>query len=81
MMLCRVIMGNVELVQNGSDQFQPSNENFDSGVDDLQSPQHYIIWNMHVDTRIYPEFVVAIKAPSKAKGDHYGRDFSNCCYA
>lgn len=66
MMLCRIIMGNVEVVNEGSDQFQPSNENLDSGVDDLQSPKHYIIWHMHKDTRIYPEYVVAIKAPSRA---------------
>lgn len=65
MILCRIIMGNVELVHNGSLQCQPSHENFDSGVDDLQSPKHYIIWNMHMDTRIYPEYVVAIKAPFK----------------
>lgn len=61
-------MGNIEVVHSGSDQFQPSNENFDSGVDDLQSPKHYIIWHMHMDTHIYPEYVVVIKAPSRAGG-------------
>lgn len=61
-------MGNVELVQLGSKQSQPSSGSFDSGVDDLQKPKHYIIWNTHTDTHIYPEFVVTFKLPSKAKG-------------
>ncbi|ONK55759.1 uncharacterized protein A4U43_C10F700 [Asparagus officinalis] len=74
MMLCRVIMGNVELVCNGSDQFQPSDENFDSGVDDLQSPKHYIVWGMHMDNRIYPEYVVAIKVPQKAEENLAGKE-------
>ena len=67
MMLCRVVMGNVEIVHHGSKQHQPSNEYFDSGVDDLKNPQHYIVWDMNLDSHIYSEFVVTIKLPSKAK--------------
>ncbi|KAI3914845.1 hypothetical protein MKX01_018014 [Papaver californicum] len=68
MLLCRVIMGNMELVQPGSEQFHPSSENFDSGVDDLQDPKHYIIWNVNMNTHIFPEFVISFKAPSIEKG-------------
>ncbi|OAY62955.1 Inactive poly (ADP-ribose) polymerase RCD1 [Ananas comosus] len=67
MMLCHVIMGNAEAIPAGSKQFQPSNKNFDSGVDDLQNPKHYVVWEMNVNTHIYPEYVVTIKVPSKAK--------------
>ncbi|KAG8084252.1 hypothetical protein GUJ93_ZPchr0010g8132 [Zizania palustris] len=67
MMLCRVIMGNVEIVHHGSKQHQPSNEYFDSGVDDLKNPQHYIIWDMNLNSHIYSEFVVTIKLPSRVK--------------
>uniref|UniRef100_A0A6V7QPJ4 Inactive poly [ADP-ribose] polymerase RCD1-like n=1 Tax=Ananas comosus var. bracteatus TaxID=296719 RepID=A0A6V7QPJ4_ANACO len=67
MMLCRVIMGNVELIHPGSQQFEPSGENFDSGVDNLQKPKHYIIWDMNRNTHIYPEYVVTIKVPSRPK--------------
>ncbi|KAJ6824026.1 inactive poly [ADP-ribose] polymerase RCD1 [Iris pallida] len=74
MMLCRIILGNVELVSDGSTQFQPSNENFDSGVDDLQTPKQYIIWHMHMDAHIFPEFVVSIKVPSEAKEYLVGKD-------
>ncbi|KAM0934107.1 putative poly(ADP-ribose) polymerase, catalytic domain, RST domain-containing protein [Dioscorea sansibarensis] len=74
MVLCRVIMGNVELVQLGSKQSQPSSGSFDSGVDDLQKPKHYIIWNTHTDTHIYPEFVVTFKLPSKAKESLVGKE-------
>ncbi|KAI3900231.1 hypothetical protein MKW92_004133 [Papaver armeniacum] len=68
MLLCRVIMGNMELVQPGSEQFHPSSENFDSGVDDLQDPKHYIIWNVNMNTHIFPECVISFKAPSVEKG-------------
>lgn len=66
-LLCRVIMGNVELIHPGSKQFQPISENFDSGVDDLQNPLHYIIWGMHMNSHIYPEYVVSFRVPSKDK--------------
>ena len=69
MMLCRVVMGNVEIVHHGSKQHQPSNEYFDSGVDDLKNPQHYVVWDMNLNSHVYSEFVVTIKLPSKAKGN------------
>ncbi|KAL6636484.1 hypothetical protein ACP70R_024056 [Stipagrostis hirtigluma subsp. patula] len=64
MMLCRVIMGNVEVVFPGSKQFQPTDERFDSGVDDLQEPKHYIIWDANVHKHIYAEYAVIIKVPT-----------------
>ncbi|KAI7987634.1 Inactive poly [ADP-ribose] polymerase RCD1 [Camellia lanceoleosa] len=67
MVFCRVILGNMELVHPGSRQFHPSSENFDSGVDDLQNPSHYIVWNMNMSTHIYPEYVVSFKASHSAE--------------
>lgn len=61
MILCRVIMGNMEQVSLGSKQFHPSNEAFDNGVDDLQCPKHFIVWSMNMNTHIYPEYVVSFK--------------------
>ncbi|CAK9173440.1 unnamed protein product [Ilex paraguariensis] len=74
MVLCRVIMGNMELVLPGSKQFHPSSEDFDSGVDDLQDPKHYIVWNMNMNTHIHPEFVVSFKVSSDAEGFLVGND-------
>jgi len=68
MMLCRVIMGNVEVVLPGSNQFQPSNESFDSGVDDLQNPKHYIIWDANVHKRVYAEYAVIVIVPPMING-------------
>jgi len=65
---CCVILGNVEVVSPGSVQCCPSTENFDSGVDSLQSPHHYIVWNMNMNTHIFPEFVVSFKISSSADG-------------
>ncbi|XP_022737823.1 inactive poly [ADP-ribose] polymerase RCD1 isoform X2 [Durio zibethinus] len=68
LILCRVIMGKMELLCPGSKQFLPSSEDVDSGVDDLLHPKYYIIWNMNINTHIYPEFVVSFKLSSIAKG-------------
>ncbi|PWA98300.1 WWE protein-protein interaction domain protein family [Artemisia annua] len=50
-------LGNVELIQSGSKQFYRINTCFDSGVDDLQTPNNYVIWNMNMNTHIFPERV------------------------
>jgi len=68
MVLCRVILGNVELIQSGSKQFHQSDPCFDSGVDDLQTPNNYVIWNMNMNTHIFPECVVSFKMSPTIKG-------------
>ncbi|XWS38793.1 hypothetical protein CRYUN_Cryun19dG0160700 [Craigia yunnanensis] len=74
MILCRVIMGKMELLCPKSGQCLPSSEDFDSGVDDLEHPKYYIIWNMNINTHIYPEFVVSFKLSSNAKGHSIGSE-------
>lgn len=69
MVLCRVIMGNMEVVLPGSKQFHPSSESFDSGVDDPENPRHYIVWSMNINTHIYPEYVVSFKVPANREGE------------
>lgn len=64
LLLCRVILGSMELVPPGSRQCHPSSKEFDSGVDNLLLPTKYIIWCTHMNTHILPEFVVSIRAPS-----------------
>jgi hypothetical protein len=61
-------MGNVEVVLPGSMQFQPTAGIFDSGVDDLQKPKHYVIWDANVHQHIYAEYAVIIKSPSMTNG-------------
>ncbi|CAN6486612.1 unnamed protein product [Victoria cruziana] len=68
MVLCRVIMGHMEQVPQGSKQFQPSNEEFDNGVDDIEKPNYYIVWNCHMNTHIYPEYLVSFVVPPDYKG-------------
>ncbi|XP_047337555.1 probable inactive poly [ADP-ribose] polymerase SRO1 isoform X1 [Impatiens glandulifera] len=68
MVFCRVIMGNTEVLHPGSNQFHPSSEEYDNGVDDLHCPSHYIVWNMNMNTHIYPEFVVNFKVSSDDAG-------------
>ncbi|KAI3501565.1 hypothetical protein L1887_29443 [Cichorium endivia] len=69
MILCRVILGNTEVILPGSKQFFPSKECFDSGVDNLENPNHYVVWNMNMNTHIYPEYVVSFKMSTSAQGN------------
>ncbi|KAJ0052721.1 hypothetical protein Pint_03507 [Pistacia integerrima] len=74
MVFCRVIMGNMEHLCPGTKQFHPSTEDFDSGVDDLQNPRNFIVWNMNVNTHVYPEFVVSFKVASNDEGNMVGSE-------
>lgn len=67
LMLCQVIMGRMEQVHAGSQQFHPSNEDYDTGVDDAKSPKRYIIWNTHMNTHILPLFIVSFKLARLAR--------------
>ncbi|MCD7465004.1 hypothetical protein HAX54_000357 [Datura stramonium] len=68
MILCRVIMGNMELVCPGSRQFHPSSEDFDNGVDSLENPQCYVVWTMNMSTHIFPEYIISFKLSPDAEG-------------
>ncbi|KAG9456476.1 hypothetical protein H6P81_000984 [Aristolochia fimbriata] len=57
--LCRVVMGNMEEVELGSRQFHPSKESFDNGVDNLKEPKWFIVWSTYMNTHILPEYVVS----------------------
>lgn len=67
-LLCRVLLGNTELVRPGSGQFHPSSEAFDSGVDRLDDPRKYIVWRTHMNTHILPECVISLRAPVDLEG-------------
>ncbi|KAM5551102.1 hypothetical protein ABKV19_026100 [Rosa sericea] len=74
MLFCRVIMGNMELLHPESKQLHPCSQDYDSGVDDLQDPKNYIVWNMNINTHIYPEFVVSFKLSSNTEGHPIGSE-------
>uniref|UniRef100_A0A1S4CJF0 Inactive poly [ADP-ribose] polymerase RCD1 isoform X1 n=1 Tax=Nicotiana tabacum TaxID=4097 RepID=A0A1S4CJF0_TOBAC len=86
MVFTRVILGNVELLNSRSEQCCPTDENYDSGVDDLENPTCYVVWNMNMNAHIYPEYVVSFRIPPGAEGPHFGNDsrmhvsgYSTCC--
>ncbi|XP_031473145.1 inactive poly [ADP-ribose] polymerase RCD1-like [Nymphaea colorata] len=71
--LCRVILGNMEQVDRGSNQFHPSSENFDSGVDNVSNPRHYIVWSTHMNAHILPEYVLTFSRHDHLRGKCKGR--------
>ncbi|BAT99647.1 hypothetical protein LR48_Vigan06g082700 [Vigna angularis] len=77
LVLCRVIMGNMEILRPGTGQFQPSSCEYDNGVDDIQCPRYYVVWNMNMNTHIYPEFVVSFKLSFDAEGLFGGSERKN----
>ncbi|XP_057418206.1 inactive poly [ADP-ribose] polymerase RCD1-like [Lotus japonicus] len=72
LILCRIIMGNMELlcpsIGTSNVQFQPSSSEYDNGVDDIQCPRYYTIWNMNISTYICPAFVVSFKVSRGVEG-------------
>lgn len=72
MVLCRIIMGNSERVEAGSLQSHPSDEVFDSGVDDLVNPRWYIVWRSHMNTHISPEYVVSFRSSNQPQSQPQG---------
>lgn len=68
MVLCSVILGNVELILPGSKQFYPSDDCLDCGVDNLHNPKHYVVWNMNTKTHIYPVYAVSFMMSPTAEG-------------
>jgi hypothetical protein len=65
MVLCQVITGASEVVKPPSEQFHPSSEHFDTGVDDLLAPKRLIVWSTHMNTHILPLYVVSFKLPPR----------------
>lgn len=57
-------MGNMEQVPQGSEQFHPGSEDYDTGVDDICNPKRYVIWSTHMNTHILPEFIISFKLAS-----------------
>lgn len=74
LVFCRVILGSLELLYPGSQQYHPSNEQFDSGVDDLEKPSQYVVWNMNMNSHIYPEYVVSFKLSPASEGAEVGEE-------
>lgn len=68
LVLCRVVLGRMELVHPNSGQSHPSSEEFDSGVDNLLSPRKYIVWSAYMNNQIFPEYVVSFRLPSNLNG-------------
>ncbi|KAG0492638.1 hypothetical protein HPP92_006036 [Vanilla planifolia] len=66
--LCRVIMGKSEIVEPGSTQDRPSDEAFDSGVDDATNPKWLVVWRSDMNSRIIPEYIVSFKTSGHCHG-------------
>ncbi|KAI9169401.1 hypothetical protein LWI28_011848 [Acer negundo] len=62
-LLCRVILGNVETVAAGSNQFHTSAKVYDSGVDNLAAPSRYIVRSCSMNSHIYFTEIVSFKFP------------------
>jgi hypothetical protein len=67
MLLCRVILGNMEPVEPGSQETFPSSEMYDSGVDDCSNPKCYVMWPSHLNTHMRLEYLVSFKLIPKVQ--------------
>ncbi|KAI4377986.1 hypothetical protein MLD38_015533 [Melastoma candidum] len=69
--LCRVVLGSVEVIDTESKRFCPSNERFDSGVDNLENPKRYVVWEMNMNSHIFPEYMITFR--THPEGNVIGR--------
>ncbi|KAG8066656.1 hypothetical protein GUJ93_ZPchr0004g39413 [Zizania palustris] len=67
MLLCRLILGNMEAVMPESQDSFPSSEIYDSGVDDCSNPKCYVMWPSHLSTHIRLEYLVSFRLSSKVR--------------
>uniref|UniRef100_A0A0E0KWM4 Poly [ADP-ribose] polymerase n=1 Tax=Oryza punctata TaxID=4537 RepID=A0A0E0KWM4_ORYPU len=67
MLLCRLILGNMEAVMPGSQDSFPSSEIYDSGVDDCSNPKCYVMWPSHLSSHIRLEYLVSFRLSSKVR--------------
>ena len=68
-LLCRVVLGNLEKIDAGSQQFSPSSTAFDNGVDDTVNPKWFVVWTTNMNTHILPECVVSYKCSNVLQGE------------
>ncbi|GAB2269844.1 hypothetical protein Dimus_004761 [Dionaea muscipula] len=69
-LLSRVLLGKVKVVHSHSKlSLSTFEEDFDTGVDNLQHPRRYIIRSTNMNMHILPEYVISFTAPSIAKGE------------
>ncbi|XP_022768572.1 probable inactive poly [ADP-ribose] polymerase SRO3 isoform X1 [Durio zibethinus] len=68
LILCRVILGNVEKVEAGSQQYHPSSLDFDTASDDPKNPEWYVVWSTNANMHILPESVVSFRPSSNMQG-------------
>lgn len=66
--LCRVILGNVEKVEAGSQQCYPTSADFDTGADEPKNPKWYVVWSSIMNKHIIPEFVVSFNSSNHVQG-------------
>ncbi|KAL6877505.1 hypothetical protein ACP4OV_012720 [Aristida adscensionis] len=67
MLLCRMILGNMEAIEPGSQECFPSSEIYDSGVDDCSNPKCYVMWPSHLSTHIRLEYLISFKLVPKVR--------------
>ncbi|XVF81771.1 hypothetical protein PTKIN_Ptkin15bG0183300 [Pterospermum kingtungense] len=59
LIFCRVELGNLEKLEGSSQQYEPSRVEFDTGCDDPNNPNWYVVWAADANRRIHPECIVS----------------------
>ncbi|XP_019427716.1 PREDICTED: LOW QUALITY PROTEIN: probable inactive poly [ADP-ribose] polymerase SRO2 [Lupinus angustifolius] len=60
-LLCKVILGNVEVVPVGSIQSQFNSNQYDTSVNDISDMRRHIIWTSFMNSHIYPNYILSFK--------------------
>ncbi|ONK76550.1 uncharacterized protein A4U43_C03F29440 [Asparagus officinalis] len=68
-MLCKVTLGNTETIREGSNQYAPSEDHHDSGVNDNENPKCYVLWTKNMSAHILPQYVISFRISEKLEGN------------
>lgn len=66
--LCRVVLGNVERVDLECHQSRCSRVEYDTGSNDPNNPNWYVVWANDINKRILPVYVVTCKTSAIMNG-------------
>jgi len=69
LIICCVLLGNVERVDLECYQTRPSNTGYDTGSDDPKNPKWYVVWANDINKRILPIYVGSCKTFVVAAGN------------
>lgn len=70
LVLCRIVLGRMERVDLECHQTYASNKGYDTGCDNPENPQWYVVWGNDINKRVLPVCVITCKTSVVKDGNN-----------